>query len=254
MTFGGAHDFKRSGVLRGGFEYQDLVAIEILIRFLRDRNLYEWVQVESEDSSYQAIDDVVACRKDGQIELTQVKFTPDPLDPNYRLSWGWLTKHTRHGTSRLQKWAKTVLARTRDGTLARAMVKTDRVPDLEFEKCLDGYRVDYRRLTAETKATVDGQLGSEETAAAFFESFEFEHSLQRFDDYEESLRSQLDHDTDTNGWACFRQEVRRWAMRKNAPPPDGRIRHFHLLDVFSPSRPGGAAPRLRSAVRLPGPR
>ena len=237
VTFVGGHDFKRSGVLRGGFEYQDLVAIEILIRFLRDRNLYEWVQVEAEDSLYQAIDDVVACRKDGQIELTQVKFTPEPLDPNRRLSWEWLTNQAHHGTSLLQKWAKTVLARTRDGTLARAMVKTDRVPDLEFERCLDGYRVDYPRLTAETKATVDGQLGSEETAAAFFESFEFVHSLQRFDDYEESLRSQLEHDTDTNGWAYFRQEVRRWAMRKNAPPPDGRIRHFHLLNVFSPSRP-----------------
>ena len=110
MTFGNGHDFKKTGVLRGGLEYQDLVAIEVLVRFLRDPDLYEWVQVEAEDRAYQAIDDVVARRKDGQIELTQVKFTPDPLDPDRSLSWEWLTEHTPHGTSLLQKWAKTVSA------------------------------------------------------------------------------------------------------------------------------------------------
>ena len=237
MTFSGGHDFKKSGVLRGGFEYQDLVAVEILIRFLRNRGLYEWVQVEAEDKEYQAIDDVVACRKDGQLELTQVKFTPDPQRPDNSLSWEWLTRKKDRGTSFLQKWAKTVLDRKRDGRLARAMLKTDRVPDPEVEKCLDEHRVDYRRLTSETKAIVDGQLGSEEKASAFFETFEFLHSMKRYDDYEESLRSELEHDTDKRGWAYFRQEVRHWAMRKNAPRPDGKIRHFHLLDVFAPDRP-----------------
>ena len=127
------------------------------------------------------------------------------------------------------------------------MLKTDRVPDSEFARCLDGQRVDYRRLNSGTKKTVDGQLASEETAAAFFEAFEFVHSQQQYDDYEESLRAQLDHDTDKNGWAYFRQEVRRWAMRKNAPRPDGKIRHFHLLGVFARDRPVVATPRLRRA-------
>lgn len=103
MTTGAGHDFKRTGVQRGGFEYQDLVAVDILIKFLRNPNHYEWVQVEAEDKAYQAIDDVVACRKDGQLELTQVKFTPDPLNPDRALSWEWLTRQTPHGTSLLQK-------------------------------------------------------------------------------------------------------------------------------------------------------
>ena len=237
MALEDVHDFKRTGAVRGGFEYQDLVAVEVLINFLRDQDLYEWVQVEAEDAAYQAIDDVVACRKDGQLELTQVKFTPDPLHPDRGLSWEWLTRRKPAGTSLLQKWAKTALAYKRDGRLAQAMLKTDRVPDLEFAKCLSGSRVDYVRLTSATKETVDDQIGSEEACCEFFEAFEFVHSLPRYDDYEESLRSQLEHDTDKNGWAYFRQEVRRWAMRKNAPPPDGRIRHFHLLYVFAPDRP-----------------
>ena len=116
-------------------------------------------------------------------------------------------------------------------------MKTDRVPDPEFAQCLNGLRVDYRRLSSATKATVDDQIGSEEACREFFEVFEFKHSMERYDDYEESLRSELEHDTDKNGWASFRQEVRHWAMRKNAPRPDGKIRHFHLLDVFAPDRP-----------------
>ena len=231
------HDFKKSGIARGGLEYQDLVAVEVLIAFLRNRDLYDWVQVEAEDRAYQAIDDIVACRKDGKFELTQVKFTPDPKDTARYLNWTWLTQHRPQGTSLLQKWATTVLAHKRDGTLARAMLKTDRLPDLEFAKCLDGRRVDYRRLTSEMKTIVDRQIGSEERAAAFFETFEFVHSMKQFDDYEESLRASLEHDTHRNGWAHFRQEVRHWAMRKNAPRPDGKIRHFDLLRIFAPDRP-----------------
>ena len=37
------HDFKTPGLIRAGFQYQDLVAIEILINFYRRRNLYAWV-------------------------------------------------------------------------------------------------------------------------------------------------------------------------------------------------------------------
>lgn len=237
MALQPGHDFKRIGASRGGLEYQDLVAVEVLIRFLRDRDLYEWVQVEAEDSAYQAIDDVVACRKDGQLELTQVKFTVDPLHPNRSLSWKWLTERKPNGTSLLQKWATTALAHCGDGTLARAMLKTDRVPDPEFAKSLNGSRVDYTRLTSAIKETVDDQIGSEEASREFFEVFEFKHSMPVLDDYEESLRSKLEYDTDKNGWAYFRQEVRRWAMRKSAPGPDGKIRYFSLVRVFSPDRP-----------------
>ncbi len=237
MAIQDGHDFKSTAIPRGGLEYQDLVAVEVLIRFLRDRDLYEWVQVEAEDAAYQAIDDIVACRKDGQLELTQVKFTPDPLRPDLSLSWEWLTRRKPNGTSLLQKWAKTALAHRADGRLAQAMLKTDRVPDSEFARCLNGSRVDYQRLTSVTKETIDDQIGSEEASREFFEAFEFMHSMPRYDDYEESLRSQLEHDTDKNGWAYFRQEVRHWAMRKNAPQPDGKIRHFHLLHVFARDRP-----------------
>lgn len=232
---GEGHNFSKTGVLRAAFEYQDLVAVQVLIEFLRDRDSYDWIMVEAEETDFRAIDDVVACRKDGKFELTQVKFTPDPTE--HRLSWRWLTDHKPKGTSLVEKWAQTVLRHKHDGTLARAILKTDRRPDDEFEECLCESHVEYDRLDPTIKRVVDEQIGSSLEAAEFFECFEFIHSQEQLDNFEEKLRSQLAYDTDSRGWAHFRDSVRYWAMRKNAPRPDGKIRHHHLVQIFSPERP-----------------
>lgn len=236
MTAENEHDFKGTGILRAAFEYQDLVAVDVLIDFLRDRHLYDWVQVEAEEIEFRAIDDVVTC-KDGLFELTQVKFTPNPTNRQHRLSWEWLTKHKPKGTSLLQKWSTTTLRHIRDDSLARAALKTDRRPDNEFRKCMHGNYVVYDRLSSATKLIVDKQIGSPEAAVEFFGRFEFVHSKERLENLEENLRARLSYDTDNRGWAYFRERVRWWAIRKNLPRPDGRIKHHHLLQVFAPERP-----------------
>ena len=232
-----SHDFKPSGSIRAGFAYQDLVAVEILIDFLRDRDRYEWVQVEAVEEGFRSIDDVVACRKDGRFELTQVKFTLDPASPDHRLDWEWLTARKRAGTSLVQKWAKTTLEHVRNGTLATAMLKTDRKPDEDFGGCLSGSRVDYVRIPLDVQRTLREQIGSSEDVTEFFENFDFAHSRKRLDDYEEVLRARLRHELDSGGWARFKQYVETWATRRNKPGPDGRIRHFHLMRIFSPEHP-----------------
>lgn len=231
------HDFKKTGLLRAGFQYQDLVAIEILINFYRQRDLYAWVQLEAEDQKFQSIEDVVACRPDGLYELTQVKFTADPDAPANHLSWKWLTANG--GTRRkslLQKWGPTTLHHKAAGTLAKAALKTDRVPDAEFVKCLKGTKVDYTLLSAKDKAIVEKQLGSSEDAKSFFESFEFVHSLPVIDDLEEKLWSRIASDTDSDGWYQFRAQVQRWSTRKGQPDPDGKIKYIHLRQAFSVER------------------
>ena len=212
------HDFKTPGLIRAGFQYQDLVAIEILINFYRRRNLYAWVQLEAEERAFRSIEDVVACTPDGLYELTQVKFTADPDAPANSLSWAWLTENGGiRKKSLLQKWAKTTLCHKKAGTLARAILKTDRVPDAAFAQCLEGTKVNYTRMSGEDKAKVEEQLGSLEAAKSFFESFEFIHSLPRLDDLEEKLWSRIASDTDRGGWALFREQVQRWSTRKGQP-------------------------------------
>ena len=60
------HDFKKTGLLRAGFRYQDLVAIEVLIEYYRNRHLYDSVTLDSEDPGFGSIEDVVACLPDGR--------------------------------------------------------------------------------------------------------------------------------------------------------------------------------------------
>ena len=231
------HDYKKTGLLRAGFQYQDLIAIEILINFYRQRNLYAWVQLEAEDQKFRSVEDVVACRPDGLYELTQVKFTANPDAPANNLNWKWLTANggTRK-KSLLQKWATTTLHHKAAGTLAQAALKTDRVPDAEFVKCLKGTKVDYTLLSAKDKAIVEKQLGSPEDAKSFFESFEFIHSLPILDDFEGALRLRIAYDTDSGGWFQFRAQVQRWSTRKGQPTPDGKIHYIHLRQAFSVER------------------
>lgn len=231
------HDFKIPGLIRAGFQYQDLVAIEVLIDFYRDPNLYAWVQLDAEDQAFRSVDDVVACRPDGLFELTQVKFAANPEAAHSRLTWSWLLEHRPKGRSLLQKWAATVCKHRADGSLARAMLKTDRIPDEEFAGCLQGSYVAWDLIPGERQALVATQLGSTEAAKAFFADFEFLHSQPRLDDLEEQLWSRIASDTDRGGWSLFRDQVERWATRTGQPHPDGRIRYIHLRQAFAAERP-----------------
>ena len=238
MSTGPRHDFKKnSGSIRAGFLYQDLVAIEILINYYRDRNLYEWVQVEAENSVFKSVEDVVACRPDGRYELTQVKFTVDPDAQANRLSWNWLTEVKKENEkSLLQKWAPTTLHHRKSDSLAWAGLKTDRVPDAEFSKCLRNRKVVISLVPKSVRTKIEEQIGSREEVESFFNNFEFVHSIERLDDLEEKLWQRVATDTDEGGWHKFRNQVQRWSTRKYQPDPDGRIRFIHLRQAFSVDR------------------
>ena len=230
------HDYKTPGLLRAGFQYQDLVAIEILIDFYRQRDRYDWVQLEAEDRDFRSVEDVVARRADGRYELTQVKFTADPEAPANSLSWRWLTERNGARKSLLQKWTPTTLQHQAAGTLARAALKTDRIPDASFQQCLTGTKIDYALVPTANKTVIEEQLGSPEAAQAFFASFDFDHSLPRLDDLEERLWERIAADTDRGGWLAFRERVQRWSTLKGQPAPDGKIKYIHLQQAFSVER------------------
>ena len=230
------HHYKRTGLLRAGFQYQDLVAIETLIDFYRQRDRYDWVQLEAEERDFRSVEDVVARRPDGLYELTQVKFTADPEASANSLSWAWLTERSGSHKSLLQKWSSTTLRHQDAGTLARAALKTDRIPDAPFEQCLKGTKVDYTLVSTANKAVIEDQLGSPEAAQTFFASFDFVHSLPRLDDLEERLWARIASDTDRSGWLAFRERIQQWSTLKGQPAPDGKIKYIHLRQAFSVER------------------
>ncbi|WP_110787752.1 NACHT domain-containing protein [Rhodopseudomonas palustris] len=227
---------KRTAITRAGYEYQDLVGIEILIDHFRDPGLYEWVQLESDDAEFKSLDDVVALRKDASIEFVQVKFTVNS-DENF-LDWDWLLEAKGKGSSMLSKWAKSYFRAKSQGRVHRARLVTNRVPSPPFAACLDGALVDLGRISEDMRGRIDSACGGSQQTEEFLSEFEFAGEQLDLDRYEEALRDKLvPTDTDSSGWLLLRTFVRRWAIQKNDPQPDGKILREHLVQLITKRRP-----------------
>ncbi|WP_156042073.1 NACHT domain-containing protein [Bradyrhizobium sp. URHD0069] len=227
---------KNAGIPRMGFEYQDLIGIEVLLRFYRDPNLFHWVELEADEPKVGKLDDVVAARKDNTFELLQVKFTVDPN--RYFLDWDWLLEKKGKGTSLLQKWSGALVKVKGLGAVHSAKLRTNRRPSDDFVLSLKDGFVDFDKIRTAQQATLLMEFGSEAAARDFFEQFEFAHSEALVDDLEARLKGDIvPTDTDNTGWLVLREQARRWATRKKSPDPDGRIRYEHLVQIITKRRP-----------------
>jgi hypothetical protein len=227
---------KPTAITRAGYEYQDLVGIEVLIRHFRDPELFQWVQLESDDENAKHLDDVVALRRDGRTEYYQVKFTVDA--EVYEFDWEWLLAKKPKGTSLLAKWCSGYLRARSHGPIHRAEVRTNRRPSSTLATCMAGDKVDFGKIPDEIRPIVVAECGSENDAKEFFASFEFKASELDFDHFERSLRDNLvPTDTDTSGWLLLGSHVRRWAIFKGEPKPDGRIYREHIVQLVTKKRP-----------------
>lgn len=228
--------FKQSGIIRAGFDYQDLMGIEILIKFFRDPHLFKWVSLEADDKAAGYLDDIVAERADGGIELIQVKFTVDP--ERYALDWDWLLERTPRGLSLLQKWSTSLVKAGEAGPIHSARLRTNRRPDGAVAAALVGTRLDIALLPADRRGQILADLGGDESANKFFAIFEICHTERMIDDFEWRLKSEIvPTDTDISGWLLLREQARLWATRRGQPEPDGKIRHEHLVQIITKKRP-----------------
>jgi hypothetical protein len=226
---------KAAAIVRAGYEYQDLVGIEVLIRYFRDPDLYSWVKLEADDSPFGALDDLVAARADGGYEYTQVKFTVD--EGAYLLDWDWLLKKKPKGTSMLAKWAKSLGAVRALGQVHSAELRTNRRPSPDFAAVMQGEFVDLTKLDADVRNSVESECGGNVQAEAFFRTFAFRSGEKNLDSFEHAVKSELvPSHLDQSGWAFFRDQVRRWAIRRDEPFPDGKITHQHLLQIITQRR------------------
>lgn len=237
---------KSAAIPRAAYHYQDLAGIEKLIRFFRDPELYEWVELESEDKDARSLDDVIAKRRDGTYEFTQVKFTVDA--DRFALDWDWLLSSKDGGTSLLGKWSGAFARLAARGIVHSANLCTNRIASQEFGACLVDGRVDLARLPPDLRARVQKECGGDHAASAFFAAFVFSDGRPDLPAFEASLRDLLvPHDTDAHGWLLLQAEVNRWATNRGQPHLDGRILHEHLVQIISRKRPRA----LRQDFRVP---
>lgn len=223
---------KPTQLTRVGYEYQDLLGLQLLIDWYCNPKKYEWVKFEvpnSDGLEVAGLDDVVACRSDGTWVLLQSKYTIDPERGDLALSFDWLLEKK----SRLEKWSKTLLSLLNDGITVDASLKTNRKPDSELYAVLENGLLQPDKMDEPTYAKLRATIGSDSDVKTFCENFKLDHSLQVVTDLEEKLYLDLVAQGKTEEqWLRLAQEARRWSYIRDFPKPDGTVRIRHLRYIL----------------------
>lgn len=231
---------KRAAIPLSGYVYQNLVGLRLLCDWLDDPSLYDWVRFEADrDDAPEGLDDLVAQRRDGLLELLQVKFTVDAQNAGNALTWEWLLARKPSRRSLLQKWCDALSGIAAERVHTAALV-TNRIPSREFEATIDAstLRVTLDALDDAQRTEILGQLGGEDRAKAFFDRFEFRHSYQGAEALERTVVDRfIPRHGDRSGWLALFREAIDWAVRTNFPPPHGRITLDLLRGTVDVRRP-----------------
>lgn len=231
-----SNKIKPSQLTRLGYEYQDLLCIELLIDWYHNPNKYQWISIESSSvagQKFHGLDDVIAFNTNEKYELYQVKFTIDAQRDDLKLNFSWLCDKKENGTSMLQKWANDVYKYGANSQLEKAILVTNRIPDKTFSQLLDSGFIDVSRISTSDLEIINEQLGGIEKTNYFFKNFNFKHSQPTIQKYENKLKDLLvpDH-TNLEGWYHFLKSVKIWATRKNQPSSEGLIYHYHIEELL----------------------
>lgn len=221
-------EYTRSGARRSGDDYQDLVALDMIVEFLEHPERYRWIRVEADDAG--ALDDVVALRTDGKIVAKQVKFSTGGLSDKGLWEWKDLLEKRKGSTgdlpSLIAKWAVSLDELTSNGTVYFAGVITNREakPELKEAFSKEGL-VSFERISDPSVVSeIIGQLGSEARARRFFSMFRFIMDQPALETLEDSVQRRFyKRGCDRQGWLNLKDELRSWIRKRGRPSPDGAI-------------------------------
>lgn len=218
---------KTTAIPAAGYVYQTMQGVNLLCDWLDSPSRYTRIRFECDVDAVapRGLDDLVAERPDGRIDLWQVKFTPSPA--THTLDWDWLLdkpgKAGGKSRSNLRKWFDAFgaieLARLGDVRLL-----TNRVPDLVMEACLAGSRlIDYTRAPDGIRAKVEQELDGAANALRFFKALEINHSDKGFAGMEAYVTQRLRRRASAEGVETLKNRAIHWSIEKNQPAPDGWI-------------------------------
>ena len=100
-------EYTAPGVRRAGDDYQDIIALDLLVEMLEHPDRYAWARVEADDAGF--LDDVIARRTDDVIVARQVKFSAHPDQEKDPYCWEDLLKERTSKSGKalpslLSKW------------------------------------------------------------------------------------------------------------------------------------------------------
>lgn len=230
---------KTSAIPYTGYNYQTYQGMAWLLDWLANPSRFLKLQFECNDKvlAPQGLDDIVAWRSDGKLDYAQVKFTPNNED--YKLSWDWLLElpSTRKPRSLMMKWGD-ALNSVDPANAGQIRLITNREPDEEFGRCLDGAKVDFDTLSPDRQREVVSQLGDESAARRIFGVLEIEHSNTSYLALPRVMMGELVRlGYDECSFHRLFHESTLWATHDNLPAPNGYITLDVVRSVLSTLRP-----------------
>lgn len=221
--------FTRSGVRRHGDDYQDIIALDLMVDWLGHTDRYQWIEVEADDVGF--LDDVKALKTDNTLVVKQVKYTVYPNDAGHYWTWeDLLEKTSTQSKSLLEKWATSLQAIREQWKIGEASVITNRsAPEIErfisAGGCVNWENIQQQEL----QQRIIGQIGSETETRELFARLEFHLNQPNLDEMEEGVRRRFFQLGGTQeGWLALKDELRRWVRIRNEPSPNGRITLEHI--------------------------
>jgi len=219
--------YSRSGTRRLGDDYQDMVALEWLVEMLEHPDRYEWVRVEADDAGI--LDDVMAKTANGRLVASQVKYSTDPDRDDDPLTWDRLLQSRTSQTGKtlpslLVRLVESWEALSKAGEVEAELVSNRRAaPDVQQALGPTG-RVVFDQIPNERRVEIVAQLCGEDRARSFLQSFSLRLDRPGLDVLEDGLRRRFfSLGGAEEGWLFLKDELRRWVVKKDEPPPDGLV-------------------------------
>ncbi len=225
----------RTGARRSGDDYQDIIALDVMVEILEHPDRYEWIQVEADD--YGALDDIVSLRTDGSYVVKQVKFAVNPEEDT--LDWEYLLaqKKGKNGAplkSLLQKWSSSLEQILADSKLHEASLISNRKASAQIQSLLlpEGILNFVKLSDTEITGRIIQQIGDECKAKSFFANFHFYLDKPGIATYEEALQRRFySLGGKSEGWLNLKDSLRFWIRIRNEPQPEGLIGLEHIKKV-----------------------
>lgn len=153
--------YSRTGARRSGDDYQDLLALEVLVEWLEHPDRYQWVCVEADDAG--VLDDIVALKSDDGFVAKQVKFSTRPESESDAWTWKDLLERRKGKKEKLPsllaKWA----------TSLERLHKVGNVSERTFEELLEIHFHNSRELQSRLRNRTLFELLGEELPFTCFQ-------------------------------------------------------------------------------------
>jgi hypothetical protein len=114
--------------------------MELIIDCIEHKDRYQWIKLEADEMGF--LDDVIALRQDGRIQVLQVKYSTNPDMQDDPWTWEKLldrskTKNGNQNLSLLQKWASSLRKIKSQWPIFEASVYSNRRAATELEVALE---------------------------------------------------------------------------------------------------------------------